>query len=115
MARLSLRIDLDPAGRFGPGKARLLDAVRETGSISAAGRMLGMSYRRAWMLTEEMNGFFTEPLVVAQSGGRAGGGAALTPLGETVLGHYRAIEEAAARIAAPHLSAIQQATARRDA
>lgn len=76
MARLSIRIDLDPDGRLGPGKVLLLERIGQHGSIAAAGRSLKMSYRRAWELVAELNGSFREPLVVAQMGGRRGGGAA---------------------------------------
>ena len=85
MPSLSLRIDLDGGERIGPGKIALLKAVGETGSISAAGRALHMSYRRAWRLIEELNTCFKTPLVTAQTGGRSGGGAALTPLGKSVI------------------------------
>lgn len=88
-----LRI-LFPAGlRLGPGKIELLAAVGETGSISAAGRALGMSYRRAWLLVDEANRMFKEPLVLASAGGSQGGGAQLTNLGRRVIAAYRAAEE----------------------
>jgi len=75
MAQLSIRIDLGPDFRIGPGKIALLEMIARHGSISAAGRALGMSYRRAWMLVEAMNTGFGRPVVEAQSGGRPGGGA----------------------------------------
>ena len=81
MPTLSVRIDLDTGARIGPGKIALLKAVGETGSISAAGRTLDMSYRRAWKLIEELNASFKEPLVTSQTGGKSGGGAQLTTLG----------------------------------
>ncbi len=109
MARLSLRVDLDRAGRLGPGKVRLLEAVRATGSIAAAGRALCMSYRRACTLVENLNLQFGKPVVLAQTGGRAGGGTVLTPLGEAIVGHYRAIERAAAQCAEAHLAALDAA------
>ena len=77
-ARLSIRIDLAGDIRIGPGKIALLEAIRTTGSISAAARSLGMSYRRAWLLVEEINNSLREPAVTAASGGRHGGGAAIT-------------------------------------
>jgi molybdate transport system regulatory protein len=77
---------------MGPGKADLLSAINETGSISAAGRALGMSYRRAWMLVEVMNRCFTGPLVETAKGGVSGGGAHLTLLGHEALRLYRALE-----------------------
>jgi molybdate transport system regulatory protein len=94
--RLTLRIDFPGGSRLGHGKARLLELVQEQGSISAAGRAMGMSYRRAWVLVEELNGMFRAPLVVAQSGGAKGGGAVLTPTGQEVLRLYRALEAQAA-------------------
>jgi molybdate transport system regulatory protein len=106
MARLSIRIDLSPDNRIGPGKVRLLETIAEQGSISAAGRALGMSYRRAWMLIEQMNTGFGQPVVEAQIGGRAGGGARLSPLGTDLVAQYRAIERAADRAAAPFLGRL---------
>lgn len=95
MARLTLRVDLGPDQAIGPGKIRLLEAVRDTGSISEAGRSLDMSYRRAWLLVDDMNRVFREPVVTTQLGGKRGGGAALTRFGETVVDQYRAIEREA--------------------
>jgi molybdate transport system regulatory protein len=109
MVHLSVRIDLGEAGRLGPGKVALLEAVRDKWSISAAGRVFGMSYRRAWMLIEAVNAAFAEPLVITQTGGRHGGGATLTALGEAVVAHYRAIEVAAERGAIRHIEALQAA------
>ncbi|KQU50937.1 hypothetical protein ASG72_14045 [Bosea sp. Leaf344] len=107
--RLSLRIDIHPAGRLGPGKIDLLEAIEDTGSISAAGRAMGMSYRRAWLLIDSLNGMFRQPLVEAASGGAKGGGAALTPLGREVVAHYRAIEARIASAAGLHLRALEEA------
>ena len=78
MPHLSIRIDFDDEGRLGPGKVALLEQIEREGSISAAGRAMNMSYKRAWELVSEINRTFEEPLVTAQTGGRAGGGAALT-------------------------------------
>ncbi len=89
MASLSIRIDIAPGLRIGPGKVQLLEMIAEHGSISAAGRALGMSYRRAWMLIEEMNKGFGQPVVDAQIGGKAGGGARLSSLGADLVAHYR--------------------------
>lgn len=77
---------------LGPGKADLLDAVARTGSISAASRELGMSYKKAWQLIVTMNQRFSAPLVSTESGGNEHGGAQLTELGERVLSHYRKLE-----------------------
>lgn len=93
--RLSIRLDLVNGDRIGPGKIALLEAIRTSGSISAAARQLGMSYRRAWLLVEELNGSLREPAVAAATGGRQGGGAALTDVGEQVVTLYRAIERTA--------------------
>ena len=82
---------------LGPGKARLLELIRDTGSISAAGREMGMSYKRAWMLVEEMNAAFRAPLVESSRGGAGGGGARVTETGLTVLGLYRSVADSAAR------------------
>ena len=87
-----LRIIFAKARKIGPGKADLLDAIGRTGSISAAGREMGMSYRRAWLLVDEANRIFTEPLVVTAAGGAHGGGAQLTEFGRRVLAAYRTIE-----------------------
>jgi molybdate transport system regulatory protein len=96
--RLRIRVGEDIA--LGPGKADLLEAIAKTGSISQAARLLNMSYRRAWLLVETMNRCFKTPLVEAKTGGKAGGGAEITPLGREALKHYRAMEKAAARAAA---------------
>ena len=85
---LKIRVLSEDDVAIGPGKAALLAAIGEHGSISAAARALGMSYRRAWLLVETMNRCFTLPLVVTHPGGRQGGGAALTPLGIEVLARY---------------------------
>lgn len=77
---------------MGPGKADLLDAIKEHGSISAAGRVMDMSYRRAWLLVDVMNRCWREPLVQTAPGSSHGGGARLTPLGEQVLAHYRSLQ-----------------------
>ena len=91
-----IRILLGSSIAIGPGKAALLDAISETGSIAAAGRRMGMSYRRAWLLTKTMNACFREPLVDTAKGGLGGGGARLTPVGHEVLALYRAMEDHAA-------------------
>jgi molybdate transport system regulatory protein len=92
MARLSIRIDFEPGGRVGPGKIALLERIAATGSISAAGRAMGMSYRRAWLLVETLNALFREPVVSTQTGGKSGGGAVLTPFGTELVAVYRALE-----------------------
>jgi molybdate transport system regulatory protein len=86
--RISLRFDFDSERRLGPGKIALLEAIRRHGSIAAAGRDFGMSYRRAWLLVDELNKMFAGPLVAAHGGGRNGGGATLTDLGTSVVTLY---------------------------
>lgn len=93
--RLRLKIVLREGAALGPGKIDLLEAIAETGSIRAAGSRFKMSYRRAWELVAELNGMFASPLVVAGAGGRGGGGAALTPLGEKVAKGFRTMESKA--------------------
>ena len=78
---------------MGPGKADLLDAIASHGSISAAGRALGMSYRRTWLLVDTMNRCWDLPLVEAAAGGGKGGGAHVTEFGTSILKHYRALQE----------------------
>jgi molybdate transport system regulatory protein len=107
MPSLSLRIQLDPEGRIGPGKIALLEHIAELGSISAAGRAMRMSYRRAWDLVEELNTLFGKPVVERQIGGRNGGGATLSPLGRALIARFRAVEQAAGAAAAEHLAALQ--------
>lgn len=105
--RLFLRIRFGEAAMLGPGKARLLEGIRETGSISAAGRGMEMSYKRAWMLVEEMNAAFAEPLVASARGGAGGGGAALTAAGARVLALYRRVEARAAAAAGEEIAQIR--------
>ncbi len=102
--RLTLRIDLGPRQSIGPGKMRLLDAVAETGSISSAGRVLGMSYRRAWMLIDDLNSTFRRKVVTTTLGGKEGGGAKLTPFGQELLKRYRAIEDSATKATRAHVA-----------
>lgn len=90
--RIKLRLAYGPGLTLGYGKADLLDAIARHGSISAAGRAMGMSYRRAWALVAEMNDAFAAPLVDSSRGGAGGGRAALTTTGQQVLAHFRAIE-----------------------
>jgi molybdate transport system regulatory protein len=103
---LSIRIDLAGGMRIGPGKIALLEAIAREGSISAAGRALRMSYRRAWELVEELNRGLGSPVVTTAAGGTGGGGATLTAVGRAVVDHYRAIETEAAAAAKQHVAAI---------
>jgi molybdate transport system regulatory protein len=107
MPSLSLRINLDPEGRIGPGKIALLEEISASGSISAAARAMDMSYKRAWDLVDDLNRLFGKPLVSARTGGKSGGGAALTPLGLSVVTRFRAIENAAVTAASQQLAALQ--------
>jgi molybdate transport system regulatory protein len=99
---LRLRIVLRPGAALGPGKIDLLEAIAETGSIRAAGTRFKMSYRRAWSLVAELNGMFKTPLVIAETGGRGGGGAKLTPLGRKVVERFRAMEAGSWEVVEPH-------------
>ena len=93
--RPQLRISFRKSIAMGPGKADLLDAIAESGSISAAARKLGMSYRRAWLLVDTMNASFKSPLVETLTGGAQGGGAQVTELGQDVVKRYRQMEKKA--------------------
>lgn len=107
-ARLSLRIDLAPGARLGPGKVDLLERIDRTGSISAAGREMDMSYRRAWTLVETLNAMFRTPLVDSARGGSGGGGARLTEAGRRVVALYRAVESSAAGAAGADLARLAE-------
>jgi molybdate transport system regulatory protein len=109
MARLTLRIDFDTADAVGPGKIRLLELVRDTGSISAAGRAMDMSYRRAWLLIDALNTAFRQPVVRTKLGGKSGGGALLTGFGEELIKSYRDMELVAHAALRPHLSMLERA------
>ena len=111
MPRLTLRIDFDGERAVGPGKIKLLELIDALGSISAAGRRMEMSYRRAWLLVDALNRCFREPLVASHAGGAHGGGAALTPSGCAVVRHYRAVEAAAHAAGEIHIEALAQALA----
>lgn len=107
MTRLVLRLDFDDDARLGPGKIALLEGIAEHGSIAAAGRALGMSYRRAWLLVDSLNQCFREPVVVTQHGGRGGGAAELSAFGRRLIGRYRAMEDAARRAIGEEIAAIE--------
>lgn len=111
MARLTLRIDFAGDRALGPGKVQLLELVRQTGSISAAGRAMGMSYRRAWLLVNALNQTFRVPVVEAREGGVGGGGASLTPFGASVVDAYRAMERDAHNTLARRLNELEEALA----
>jgi molybdate transport system regulatory protein len=105
--RLTVRVDFGSDRALGPGKIRLLETIGKTGSISRAGRALGMSYRRAWLLVADLNRCFREPVVTAQPGGARGGGAALTPFGRDLIEKYRAIESRATAAAGRQLHDLE--------
>jgi molybdate transport system regulatory protein len=108
MARISLRLGFAGDHALGPGKIRLLELIGETGSISAAGRAMKMSYRRAWMLVDELNHMFRDVLVEARPGGARGGGARLTETGTDVVRRYRAIESTIESDSSANIAALER-------
>lgn len=88
-----LRIDFPPGDRLGRGKIQLMQLIASTGSISAAGRAMDMSYRRAWLLVDALNHMFKETVIERQRGGNQGGGAVLTEFGQALLERYRGMEQ----------------------
>jgi len=106
MPRVKLSIVFESGARIGPGKAALLESIRDTGSISAAARDMRMPYKRAWMLLDSMNQAFTEPVITAAPGGAGGGGATLTPFGAEVLERYQRLAKRAAEMAAEDIAAL---------
>ena len=104
---LSVRIDLDTEGRIGPGKIQLLENIHACGSISAAGRAMDMSYKRAWDLVDEINRICRQAAVERQTGGKNGGGAVLTPFGISLVARYRKIERDAATAVRKDLRALR--------
>jgi molybdate transport system regulatory protein len=107
--KLTLRVDFGSRRSIGPGKIRLLEEVDRTGSISEAGRKLGMSYRRAWLLVDDMNRCFNYAVVNARPGGSQGGGTTVTKFGAGLIRQYRAIEAAALRAAKSRLGTLEDA------
>jgi molybdate transport system regulatory protein len=101
---IRLRIDLSPDSALGPGKIALLEHIEATGSLSQAARELGMSYRRAWLLLDDVNRMFTDPATTASVGGSGGGGAQLTDLGRAIVKAYREIEDAAEKAASARIA-----------
>ncbi len=106
MTRLTIRVDFANGSALGPGKVRLLELVGETGSIRKAAAGMKMSYRRAWLLLKALDEAFGAPLITTATGGKAGGGALLTALGQQVVKQYRALEEASARAGARYLTVL---------
>ena len=110
-AHIRIRIPFGDDYAIGPGKADLLEAIQRTGSISAAGRELKMSYRRAWLLVDTMNRCFQQPLVETSTGGASGGGALVTELGRDVLRRFRTIEHKAAESIGEDLAELAKSLA----
>ena len=106
--RLTIRLDFEPGLRLGAGKVALLESIDQTGSISAAGRAHQMSYRRAWLLVDELNQLFATPLVSAHHGGAKGGGAALTEQGRRIVALYRDAEAKMRAAAQAEIDAIER-------
>ncbi|MCE2483010.1 MAG: LysR family transcriptional regulator [Alphaproteobacteria bacterium] len=104
--RPQIRILFGSATTLGPGKARVLETIAETGSISATARELGMSYRRCWMLVDSLNRCFCEPVITTATGGANGGGAALTGFGREIIRRYRDIEVKAAHSVRSDIDAL---------
>src|SRR5262245_56898627 len=101
---IRLRIDLSPDSALGPGKIALLEHIEATGSLSQAARQLKMSYRRAWLLLNDVNRMFAEPATTASVGGSGGGGAQLMELGRAIVKAYREIEDAAEKAASARIA-----------
>ena len=110
--RLRLRIDVDREAAIGPGKIALLEAIDETGSISAAARKLHMSYRRAWLLVEDINSRLRKPAVTRAKGGRRGGSSEVTDAGRRLVQLFRKVETAAYARSAPDIRALTELLAR---
>jgi molybdate transport system regulatory protein len=107
MANLFLRLTVG-RGMMGPGKVRLLELIAETGSIRAAAQAMKLSYRRAWLLVQDIEHTFGAPVLERQTGGKHGGGAVLTALGRTIVKHYRDAETRAARAIRADLTALKR-------
>lgn len=111
---LRIRIVFGDDEMIGPGKAELLERIDHCGSIAAAGRAMGMSYKRAWQLIGTLNAMFAEPLVESTRGGAQRGGAVLTPAGREVLGLYRTFEAEAVKAGASEMEALRAKLASRE-
>ena len=112
MTRLTLRIDFDNGSQIGHGKIRLLELIAAHGSISQAAREMNMSYRRAWLLADEINSMFKQPVLERQTGGSGGGFARLTSFGHAVIGHYRAMEAQSLRLFSKQLTELESGLAK---
>lgn len=110
MQDVMLRVALTSRHHIGPGKVRLLELIDELGSISAAARAMDMSYRRAWLLAENMNTMFREPVLTPAVGGVQGGGAVLTRLGREIIVRFRRMEAATRKVITGDLAALKSRT-----
>jgi molybdate transport system regulatory protein len=108
---IRFRVDFNAAGSVGPGKVALLEAIARSGSLSQAARNLGMSYRRAWLLIDSLNGIFSRTVADASTGGRGGGGMRLTPFGESLIKSYRKLEKDVEKQAAMRLQSLAREVA----
>lgn len=106
----TIRIDLANGVRLGPGKAQLLELIDRHGSIRAGGAAMGMSYRRAWLLADEINRMFREPSIFTRHGGKSGGGAGLTDFGQELLSRYRRMEDASRKAISDDLDWLAEKT-----
>jgi molybdate transport system regulatory protein len=112
MTRLTVRVDLDEEAAFGPGKARLLETIEETGSIRSAAARMDMSYRRAWLLLQETQQIFGVEVIATATGGKKGGGSRLTENGRRIVDCYRQIESNAARASASEMKVLSELSSR---
>lgn len=108
MAGLFLRLPIGDSGNLGPGKARLLELIEETGSIRAAASKMKLSYRRAWLLLQDVERVFGGQVLERRTGGKAGGGAALNERGRDIVKHFRTAEKRAARAIKAELDALNK-------
>jgi molybdate transport system regulatory protein len=113
MTRLTIRIDFDDGSAIGPGKVKLLEQLDETGSIRKAAAAMKMSYRRAWLLLQALEETFGAPVATTVTGGKAGGGARLSPLGRVLVAEYRAVEQKSAKAAATPIAALAKRAGRK--
>lgn len=111
--RITIRLDFENGHNVGHGKIALLEAVQRSGSIAQAARAMGMSYRRAWLLINELNHTFATAIVKARAGGSVGGTAAITPLGELLIARYREIEVVNRKLARQKMGPLMKGLSRR--
>ena len=108
MTRVTIRIDFDNGRNLGHGKVRLLEMVEAHGSISSAARAMDMSYRRAWLLVDEVNRMFITPVIETQLGGKGGGHAKLTEFGRLLVAHYRSIEQDSKAVFSERIASLEE-------